>query len=143
MNDDEKLLIGELAERAGVHRETVRYYERRGLLRPVRRTPSGYRVYDRESFARLRFIKRAQGFGLSLDEIRELLGMKPENPRSCRLVMKILDERVEELAGRIREMQRFHRQLARYRKECEKAIGSGESCPLLSMPLDSVPGYRA
>ena len=68
MQDEVWLLIGELAEQAGVNRETLRYYERRGLLKPARRTESGYRVYDRQSAARLLFIKRAQTFGFSLDE---------------------------------------------------------------------------
>ncbi|HEX9726064.1 MAG TPA: heavy metal-responsive transcriptional regulator [Vicinamibacteria bacterium] len=131
MQDEERFLIGELAERAGVNRETLRYYERRGLLKPARRTVSGYRVYDRESAARLLFIKRAQAFGFSLEEIRDLLGMKPENPRSCHRVMNMLDGKIKELAKRISETQRFHRQLARYRKQCGVALTEGESCPVI------------
>ncbi len=131
MQDDERFLIGELAEQAGVNRETLRYYERRGLLKPTRRTASGYRIYNRESAARLLFIKRAQGFGFSLEEIRDLLAMKPENPQSCNRVMNMLDEKIDELAERIREMRRFHRQLARYRKHCGEALAEGESCPVI------------
>ncbi len=131
MQNEERFLIGELAEQAGVNRETLRYYERRGLLTPARRTASGYRVYDRESAARLLFIKRAQAFGFSLEEIRDLLAMKPENPQSCNHVMSMLDEKIDELAERIREMRRFHRQLARYRKHCGEALAEGESCPVI------------
>jgi len=131
MQDEERFLIGELAEQAGVNRETLRYYERRGLLKPAGRTASGYRVYNRESAARLLFIKRAQGFGFSLEEIRDLLAMKPENPRSCNRVMHMLDIKLDGLAERIREMQRFHRQLARYRKHCGEALAEGESCPVI------------
>ncbi len=131
MQDEERFLIGELAQQAGVNRETLRYYERRGLLKPARRTASGYRVYNRESAARLLFIKRAQGFGFSLEEIRDLLEMKPESPRSCNRVMHMLDQKLDELAERIREMQRFHRQLARYRKHCGEALAEGESCPVI------------
>lgn len=131
MSRDERYLIGELAERAGVNRETLRYYERRGLLKPARRTESGYRVYDRESAARLSFIKRAQGFGFSLDEIGDLLTMKPENPRNCGRVMTMLDDKLEELAARIREMKRFHRLLAGYREQCDQALAAGESCPVI------------
>ncbi len=131
MQDDERFLIGELAEQAGVNRETLRYYERRGLLKPARRTTSGYRVYNRESAARLLFIKRAQGFGFSLEEIRDLLAMKPENPRSCNRVMHMLDQKLDELAERIRETQRFHRQLSRYRKHCGEALAAGKSCPVI------------
>jgi len=131
MRDEERFLIGELAEQAGVNRETLRYYERRGLLKPARRTASGYRVYDQESAARLLFIKRAQTFGFSLEEIRDLLAMKPENPRSCNRVMNMLDGKIEELAERIREMQRFHRQLARYRNRCAEALAEGGACPVI------------
>lgn len=127
----ERYLIGELAEQAGVNRETLRYYERRGLLTPARRTASGYRVYDRESAARLGFIKRAQGFGFSLDEIGHLLKMKPENPRSCHRVMAMLDSKLEELAAQIREMKRFHRQLAEYRTQCDDALAEGDCCPVI------------
>jgi DNA-binding transcriptional MerR regulator len=131
MEEERRFLIGELAELAGVNRETLRYYERRGLLKPARRTASRYRVYDGESADRLLFIKRAQAFGFSLEEIRDLLAMKPEQPRSCSRVMQMLDGKIEELAARIREMQRFHRELARYRNRCEGALAQGEACPVI------------
>jgi MerR family mercuric resistance operon transcriptional regulator len=131
MQDDERYLIGELAERVGVNRETLRYYERRGLLKPARRTAAGYRIYDRASAARLRFIKRAQGFGFSLEEIRDLLRMKPENPRSCNQVMTMLDGKLEHLAAQIQEMEHFHQQLTGYRKQCDEALAEGECCPVI------------
>jgi len=131
LSDDDHYLIGQLAERAGVNRETLRYYERIGLLSPARRTASGYRVYDREAAARLHFIKRAQGFGFSLEEIHALLKMKPENPRSCNRVMSMLDGKLDELAAQIREMKRFHRQLAGYRKQCDDALAEGACCPVI------------
>ena len=120
-----------MAECAGVNRETLRYYERRGLLMPARRTAAGYRVYDEDSAARLLFIKRAQGFGFSLEEIRGLLGMKPEKPRSCKRVMKMLDSKLEDLAAKMREMERFHQQLTGYRKQCDEALTEGECCPVI------------
>jgi len=131
MAHDERLLIGELAQKAGVNRETLRYYERRGLLKPVRRTGSGYRVYGRESAERLLFIKRAQGFGFTLEEIRELLTLRPESSRSCDRVMGMLDRKLEELRQQIAEMQSFHKQLSRYRRRCAEALDEGEPCPLI------------
>lgn len=125
-------LIGELAQRAGVNRETLRYYERRGLLRPSRRSASGYRLYDSAAAERLSFIKRAQAFGFTLDEISVLLGLRPESPRSCRRVLNILDKKVEELARTITEMKRFHQQLSRYRDECARAVDEGSRCPLIA-----------
>jgi MerR family mercuric resistance operon transcriptional regulator len=72
----EKLPISNLAELGGVNQETVRYYEREGLLEKPPRTASGYRVFPPEAARRLRFIKRAQELGFSLSEIRELLSSK-------------------------------------------------------------------
>jgi len=131
MTHDESLFIGELAGKAGVNRETLRYYERRGLLKPVRRTGSGYRVYGRESTERLLFIKRAQGFGFTLEEIRELLTLRPESSRSCDRVMGMLDRKLEELRQQITEIRSFHKQLSRYRQRCAEALDEGESCPLI------------
>ena len=142
MPREERYLIGELAERAGVNRETLRYYERRGLLKPARRTSSGYRVYDRESAARLRFIKRAQGFGFSLDEIGDLLTMKPENPRSCTRVMTMLGQKLEDLAARIAEMERFRQQLSGFRKQCDAALTRGDACPVILTVADSTKAHR-
>ncbi len=88
-------------------------------------------MYGRESAARLHFIKRAQGFGFSLDEIGDLLIMKPENPRNCSRVMTMLDQKLAELAARIRETKRFHRLLAGYRKQCDEALAVGDSCPVI------------
>lgn len=127
----ETLLIGELAKEADVNRETLRYYERLGLLKPRRRSPSGYRIYDTESAGRLRFIKRAQSFGFSLEEIRELLSLRPESPRSCTRVFAMLDHKLEELGRQIAEMKRFRRQLSRYRKECGEALDRREPCPVI------------
>lgn len=131
METERMVLIGELARQAGVHRETLRYYERRGLLKPRRRQGSGYRVYDASAAERLHFIKKAQSFGFSLDEISELLGLRPQSPVSCDRVLRILDRKVEELSQQIEEMKRFHRQLSSYRDECRRAVKEGEACPLI------------
>ncbi len=128
----DQLLIGELAHRAGINRETLRYYERRGLLRPTRRTTSGYRLYNRKAEERLSFIKRAQTFGFTLDEIVMLLGLRPDSPQSCRRVLAMLDVKDTDLAGRIEEMKRFHRQLSRYRDRCVEAAERGARCPVIA-----------
>ena len=72
-----------MAERAGVNPQTLRYYERRGLLTPPGRSPSGYREYPVEALARLRFIKRAQALGFSLDEAEDLLHLAAGGPAAC------------------------------------------------------------
>ncbi|HEY7896770.1 MAG TPA: MerR family transcriptional regulator, partial [Gemmatimonadaceae bacterium] len=77
------LRIGELARVASVNVQTVRYYERLGMLRPERRTAAGYREYDGEAALRLRFIKHAQQLGFSLKEIDELLGLRVRHGAAC------------------------------------------------------------
>lgn len=128
----EKLLIGELARRAGVRRETLRYYERRGLLKPARRTSSGYRLYGRDSEERLRFIRRAQSFGFTLDEISVLLGLRVDSPRSCRRVAQILQAKLEDIARKLEELTHFQQQLTHYREECLRALDRGDvNCPVI------------
>lgn len=129
---NDSLLIGELALRAGVNRETLRYYERRGILKPSRRSRSGYRLYGPKAEQRLSFIKRAQGFGFALDEISVLLGLRPDNPGSCRRVLGILDKKIVEIAQQGKEMKRFHRQMSNYRDQCAQAIDQGSRCPVIA-----------
>ncbi len=80
------MTIGQVAAGAGVNIQTVRYYERRGLLPRAPRTASGYRQYDPDAVARLRFIKRAQDLGFSLQEIAELLELRVEHGAACAAV---------------------------------------------------------
>ena len=131
MSDEPILSIGRLAKEAGVNRETLRYYERLGLLSPDERTAAGYRLYGARGAERLRFIKRAQGFGFSLEEIRELLSLRPQSARSCDRVMAMLDGKLEELARQIAEMRRFHKELSSYRFRCAEALEEGSACPLI------------
>lgn len=77
------LRIGELASKGNVHLETIRYYEREGLLRPPQRTQSGHRVYAPRDVLRLRFIKRSQALGFTLTEIKELLALKVTPDQPC------------------------------------------------------------
>jgi DNA-binding transcriptional MerR regulator len=131
MSDGPLLSIGRLAKEARVNRETLRYYERLGLLPPDERTRAGYRLYGARGAERLRFIKRAQAFGFSLEEIRELLSLRPESARSCDRVMAMLDRKLEELAQRIADMRRFHKELSAYRRHCAEAFEDGAACPLI------------
>jgi MerR family copper efflux transcriptional regulator len=126
----EGLKIGELAERAGVSRDTVRFYEREGLLPRPRRTVSQYRVYDEQAEARLRFIRRAQGIGLTLEGIRELLRLHElRTPQECRRVAERLRARIDAIDRQMALLQDFRRQLAESLDRCEKA--DSESCPVV------------
>ena len=111
------MLIGELVERTGLNRETVRFYERRGLLDPARRDSSGYRRYDEASLARVRFIRRAQSLGLSLREIAGLIDLT-QSPRVdcaevCRRASVQLDEVERQLAALVEMRARLQSLIAR------------------------------
>lgn len=124
------LTIGALARLCGVSRDTVRFYERKGLLPRPRRTPSRYRVYGQEDEARLRFIRHAQAIGLTLDDIRELLRHhEARTPDECRRVAALLRQRIEALDRKLAELRAFRRLLAENLSRCEKA-GSG-ACPVV------------
>src|SRR5262245_5989173 len=78
-----QLTIGNVAKESGVNLETIRYYEREGLLPEPQRTETGYRMFSRSAISRLRFIKRAQQLGFSLKEIKEILALRMDTNKSC------------------------------------------------------------
>lgn len=96
--------IGELAALAGMTADTLRFYERRGLLEPATRTATRYRVYDRSSLERLAFIRKAQALGLSLDEVRDVLRASARGTRPCGHVRATLAARLRDVDARIAEL---------------------------------------
>lgn len=124
------LKIGELAARCGVSRDTIRFYEREGLLPQAQRTPALYRVYGAEDEGRLLFIRQAQALGLTLDDIRELVRLEQlRTPGECRRVATLLRKRIEAIDQKVAELRAFRRQLALGLERCEKA--DGEDCPVV------------
>lgn len=112
--------IGEIATRAGVSIDTLRYYERRELLPAAPRTAAGYRVFPPETVDRVLFIKQAQGLGFSLDEISTLL--TTNGTSDCLKVHDLLDAKLTELDARMRSMQRFREKLEHFLAECENEL---------------------
>lgn len=112
--------IGEIATRASVSIDTVRYYERRGLLPTAPRTASGYRVFTSESIERVLFIKQAQDLGFSLDEIGTLL--ITNGTSDCLRVHDLLDVKLKELDARMMAMHEFRARLTHYLAECEEEL---------------------
>jgi DNA-binding transcriptional MerR regulator len=98
------LRIGEIAERVGVNAKTIRYYEDIGLIPEPARRPSGYRVYADVDVERLAFIKGAQRFGLSLDEIREVLAYRADGEPRCEFVLAAVRRHAGEVEVRIAEL---------------------------------------
>lgn len=117
--DSDRLKIGEVARRTGVGIETLRFYEKSGLLERPGRTASGYRLYDESILERLSFIRKAQVLGFTLDEIRELIEHKRKGENPCKHVRAKVKTRLAELNERIAQM-------IAYRDELQGALGEWE-----------------
>jgi MerR family mercuric resistance operon transcriptional regulator len=124
------LTIGQLAARAGVNIQTVRYYERRGLMPQVTRTRAGYRQYRPEAADRLRFIKRAQDLGFSLEEIAELLALRVKHTSACAAIEAKARDKVALVERKIGELERMKRTLERLAGACQAREPTGD-CPIL------------
>ncbi len=120
----------ELAAKVGVNAETLRYYERRGLLTQPPRTPGGYRDYPAGTVELLRFIKRAQELGFTLDEVEELVHLNNGGPDSCDTARALAEHRRADLEQRIRDLQRMHDSLADLVATCDLPRAD-RSCALL------------
>lgn len=107
-----RLSIGDLARQTGAKVETVRYYERIGLLPAPERTDSNYRSYDKAHLGRLSFIRRARDLGFSLDQVRELLGLADQRDRSCEAVDAIARQHLVEVQRKIADLSALHDELA-------------------------------
>lgn len=112
--------VQELAQRAGVTGHAVRYYDRLGLLKPVRDPENHYRRFDEAAVRRLRFIRRAQGLGFSLSEVKNILAMSQDGESPCPMVREIVRHRIAENAARIRELQQFQARLERAAERWER-----------------------
>ena len=131
----ESLTTGQLARRAGVGVETVRFYEREGLILEPPRRPSGYRDYPPETVTRIVFIRRAQELGFSLREIGELLELRVRPRRNCALVKRNADAKIVDIDSKISTLRKMRRALTHLTKACEERTPTTE-CPILTS-LDS------
>ena len=127
----ESLTIGQLAQRAGVGVETVRFYEREGLISEPPRRPSGYRDYPLETVARIVFIRRAKDLGFTLKEINELLELRVRPRRNCGQVKQSADAKIADIDGKIASLRRMRRALKDLTKACEERTPTTE-CPILA-----------
>jgi DNA-binding transcriptional MerR regulator len=128
------LLIGRLAKLSGVRPDTIRFYERSGLLPKPSRTASGYRVYDDAALSQVRFIRKAQSLGFSLDEIKRIMSLRGRGKEACRCVVSIAEATLSETETKLKEMQRFREALARHLsrwKRNSKSRAAAEFCALI------------
>jgi Hg(II)-responsive transcriptional regulator len=132
----QSLTVGKLARQTGVAVETLRYYERRGLLPEAERTAAGYRLFRVDTVRRLRFIRRAQALGFSLDEIAELLSLSDDSSKSAAEVKGLTQRKIADIEARIRDLQRMKRGLSGLDQRCSGHGSTGE-CPILAALADS------
>ncbi len=124
------LTIGQVARSAGVGVETVRFYERQGLLQEPARKESGYRQYPEDVVARLGFIKRAKELGFSLKEIKDLLALRVDPETTCGEVKRRAEAKIADVEEKIQALQRIKKALVRLTAVC-RGRGPTSECPIL------------
>jgi MerR family copper efflux transcriptional regulator len=123
------LTIGRLAKQAGVGIDTIRFYERRGLLPSPARSATGYRLYRDETIARIRFIRRAKQLGFTLDEINNLLRLQDQGGKKS-AVRKLTAAKLAQINEKIDDLQRMQAVLTELSGQC-KGNGNVDSCPII------------
>lgn len=127
----ETLTIGQVAKRAGVGIETIRFYEREGLIaEPERRPSSGYRQYPPKAVRRVLFIRHAKDLGFTLKEIQELLQLRVDPDSTCADVRKQTKDKIADIEQRIASLERMKDALGRLAKKC-RGRGPTTECPIL------------
>jgi len=129
------LTIGNLAKLAEVHIETLRYYERQGIVPRPPRTISNYRRYPEDTIRRVRFVKHSRKLGFSLEEIKELLALRGTHGAGCRNVQQRAAAKIKEIEEKIRSLQAMRRSLRNLVEQCKGKAPLTE-CPILES-LDS------
>jgi len=132
--NEKPLLIGRLAKLLGVRPDTIRFYERSGLLPKPSRAASGYRVYNDAALNQVRFIRKARSLGFSLDEIRRIMNLRGHGKETCRSVIAMAEATLAETEAKLQELSKFKETLARNLKRWKKkTCGSiaAEFCALI------------
>src|SRR5262249_57839507 len=127
------MTIGQVAKLAGVGVETIRFYEREGLLNKPKRKESGYRMFDAGVVNRIRFIKSVKELGFSLKEIRELLFLRVDSRGTASEVKKRVDSKIDQIDRRIHDLKKVRNALAQLSRSADKGSSSQGECPLLEV----------
>ncbi len=125
-----RLGTSELAKQCGINLESIRFYEKEGLLPKPPRTAGGYRMFSPDDVRRVRFIKRAQELGFSLREIKELLFLSLEPDTSCKDVRERAEAKLSDIERKIADLKRMRKALARLTAACA-GHGTIDDCPIL------------
>jgi DNA-binding transcriptional MerR regulator len=124
------MMIGQVAKEAQVNVQTLRYYERVGIIKPTSRDASGYRHYNQDAVTRVNFIKRAQELGFSLEEVKELLALRGNSAAGRASARKRASEKLIVIHDRIKSLQALAKTLQELIRDCEQGNPSGP-CPIL------------
>ena len=124
------LTTGQVARRSGVGVETLRFYEREGLIAEPPRNASGYRAYPEEAVAQIQFTKRAKELGFTLKEIKELLSLRVDRKTSCEVVLSRAKAKIDDVEGKIRTLQKMKKALVKLTSACAERGAMGP-CPIL------------
>lgn len=125
------LTIGKVAEKAQVSADSIRFYEREGLIRPAGKSGSGYRLYTEEAIRRIGFIKQAQECGFSLADIRELLELRSTDSACCDDIYRVSVEKKLQLEHKIKALHAMSQALTRLIDMCSHDRKSLDECPIL------------
>ena len=128
--------IGQVAQETGVSIDTIRFYEKQGLLRRSPRSEGGFRLFSRGDIETLKFVRKAQELGFSLNEIRELLMLQAEHVPPCSHVKELLEQKLTAVGQKITELQSLERSLKYALRKCKRELktatdGHTDCCPVL------------
>lgn len=124
------LQIGEIAKLAGVNIQTLRYYERRNILKPSSKKVSGFRLYSEDAVKTIKFIKHAQELGFKLDEIKELINLRAPSIGRCERVQKRANEKLTDVKEKIKLLKNIERTLKKLITDC-KNNKTSSNCPII------------
>jgi MerR family mercuric resistance operon transcriptional regulator len=124
-----RLSIGALSKQTGVNIETIRFYEKAGLVPPPPRSAGGFRLYGRDHVRRLTFVRRARGLGFTLDEVRALLRLADGNGHTCAEAQGVASAHLSDVRAKLRDLRRLEKALADVVARC--AEGALPECPLI------------
>ncbi len=125
------LTVGQVARQAGLKASAVRYYEKHRIIPPAQRLPNGYRVYDADTLRWLSFVRRAQGFGMSLENVKELLQLASHGRTPCERVRQLARQHVSEIDQSIRDLRTLKGQLELLLRRKTASNRKRHLCPLI------------
>lgn len=128
--DRKSYMAGQLAKAANVNIQTVRFYDRQGILKPASRTEAGYRIYDKEGVKRLNFIIQAKELGFSLKEIKGFLALRVQSVQACDRVRKKTTEKLKDIQNKIAHLKKLEKTFKGLIGDCENRVVTNQ-CPIL------------